>query len=173
MDNGYTGTIQCMAWSPAQLRLQGRKICYWKLSSRVSLETRAYWTRINIWPRLTWRRWNHPWGNSNIIGYWLYRPRGMLNYYGSKGSPNQQLVVTPHESRAGKYQLSASQQGQRCFLYSICDLFLQIFLSYCLGLPRAHKMREEESSPLFCGFTAALFGSTPLAYEDSGKVKLV
>ncbi len=162
-----------MTWSPAQLRLQRRKICYWKLSSSMISETWAYWRRINIWPRWTWRRWNHPRGNSNIIAYWLYRPRGMLKYYGSKGSPNQQLEVTPQESRAGKYQLLASQWGQRCFLYSICDLFLQIFLSYCLGLPRAHKMREEESSPLFCGFTAMLFGSMLSAYEDSEKVKLV
>jgi hypothetical protein len=97
----------------------------------------------------------------------------MLKYYGNKGSPNQQLEVTPQESRAGKYQLSASLRGQRCFLYSICNLFLQIFLSYCLGLPRAHKMREEERSPLFCGVTAMLFGSMPLANGDSGKVKLV
>ena len=32
---------------------------------------------------------------------------------------------------------------------------------------------EEESSPLLCGFTATLFGSMPLAYEDSMKVKIV
>ena len=32
---------------------------------------------------------------------------------------------------------------------------------------------EEESSPLICGFTATLFGSMPLAYEDSVKVKMV
>jgi len=34
-------------------------------------------------------------------------------------------------------------------------------------------MHEEESSPLLCGFTAMLFGSMPLAYEDSVKVKMV
>jgi hypothetical protein len=32
---------------------------------------------------------------------------------------------------------------------------------------------EEESIPLLCGFTATLFGSMPLAYEDSVKVKMV
>ena len=32
---------------------------------------------------------------------------------------------------------------------------------------------EEESSPLLCGFTATLFGSILLAYEDSVKVKMV
>jgi hypothetical protein len=32
------------------------------------------------------------------------------------------------------------------------------------------QVREEESSPLLCGFTATLFGSMPLAYEDSMKV---
>jgi hypothetical protein len=35
------------------------------------------------------------------------------------------------------------------------------------------RVCEEESSPLFCGFTAMLFGSMPLAHEDSIKVKLV
>jgi hypothetical protein len=34
-------------------------------------------------------------------------------------------------------------------------------------------VREEESTPLLCGFTATLFGSMPLAYEDSMKVKMV
>jgi len=34
-------------------------------------------------------------------------------------------------------------------------------------------VHEEESSPLLCGFTATLFGSTPLVYEDSMKVKMV
>jgi len=34
-------------------------------------------------------------------------------------------------------------------------------------------VREEERSPLLCGFTATLFGSMPLAYEDSMKVKIV
>ncbi len=131
------------------------------------LEENKYLAKVNL------EEMESSLGNGNIIGYWLYRPRGMLKYYGSKGSPNQQLEVTPQESRAGKYQLSASQRGQRCFLYSICDLFLQIFLSYCLGLPHAHKMHEEESSLHFCGFTATLFGSMPSAYEDSGKVKLV
>ncbi len=32
---------------------------------------------------------------------------------------------------------------------------------------------EEESSPLLCGYTATLFGSMPLGYEDSMKVKMV
>ena len=31
---------------------------------------------------------------------------------------------------------------------------------------------EEETSLLLCGFTATLFGSMPLAYEDSVKVKM-
>jgi len=35
------------------------------------------------------------------------------------------------------------------------------------------QVREEESSPLLCGFTAMLFGSMPLVYEDSVKVKMV
>jgi hypothetical protein len=35
------------------------------------------------------------------------------------------------------------------------------------------QVHEEESSPLLCGFTATLFGSMPLAYEDSVKVKIV
>ena len=35
------------------------------------------------------------------------------------------------------------------------------------------QVREEESSPLLCGFTATLFGSMPVAYEDSVKVKMV
>ena len=35
------------------------------------------------------------------------------------------------------------------------------------------QVHEEESSPLLCGFTATLFGSMPLAYEDSVKVKMV
>jgi len=34
-------------------------------------------------------------------------------------------------------------------------------------------VREEESSPLLCGFTATLFGLMPLVYEDSVKVKMV
>ena len=34
-------------------------------------------------------------------------------------------------------------------------------------------VREEESSPILCGFTTTLFGSMPLAYEDSVKVKMV
>jgi len=34
-------------------------------------------------------------------------------------------------------------------------------------------MREEESSPLLCGFTAMQFGSMLLVYEDSVKVKMV
>jgi hypothetical protein len=34
-------------------------------------------------------------------------------------------------------------------------------------------VREEESSPLLCGFTATLFGLMPLTYEDSVKVKTV
>ena len=34
-------------------------------------------------------------------------------------------------------------------------------------------VREEESSPLLCGFTAMLFGLMPFAYEDSVKVKMV
>ncbi len=29
------------------------------------------------------------------------------------------------------------------------------------------QVREEESSPLLCDFTATLFGLMPLAYEDS------
>ena len=29
------------------------------------------------------------------------------------------------------------------------------------------QVREEESSPLLYGFTATLFGSMPMAYEDS------
>ena len=32
---------------------------------------------------------------------------------------------------------------------------------------------KEESSPLLCGFSAMLFGSMPLAYEDSVKAKMV
>jgi hypothetical protein len=35
------------------------------------------------------------------------------------------------------------------------------------------QVREEERSPLLCGFTATLFGLIPLAYEDSLKVKMV
>jgi len=35
------------------------------------------------------------------------------------------------------------------------------------------QVHEEESSPLLCGFTAMLFRSMPLAYEDSMKVKMV
>jgi len=35
------------------------------------------------------------------------------------------------------------------------------------------RVHEEESSPLLCGFTATLFGSMPLAYEDSVEVKMV
>jgi len=35
------------------------------------------------------------------------------------------------------------------------------------------QVHEEESSPLLCGFTATQFGSMPLAYEDSVKVKMV
>ncbi len=35
------------------------------------------------------------------------------------------------------------------------------------------QVREEESSPLLCGFTATLFGLMPLAYKDSVKVKMV
>jgi hypothetical protein len=35
------------------------------------------------------------------------------------------------------------------------------------------QVRDKESSPLLCGFTAMLFGSMPLAYEDSVKVKMV
>ena len=35
------------------------------------------------------------------------------------------------------------------------------------------QVREEESSPLLFGFTATLFGSMLLAYEDSVKVKMV
>ncbi len=42
----------------------------------------------------------------------------------------------------------------------------------CLGVPRI-QMRDEESRPLFCGFTATLFGYKPLAYEDFVKVKQV
>jgi hypothetical protein len=34
------------------------------------------------------------------------------------------------------------------------------------------QVREEESSPLLCGFTATLFGLMPLVYEDSVKVKI-
>ncbi len=34
------------------------------------------------------------------------------------------------------------------------------------------QVREEESSPLLCGFTAMLFDLMPLAYEDSVKVKI-
>jgi len=34
-------------------------------------------------------------------------------------------------------------------------------------------VREEESRPLLCGFTAALFGSMPLGDEDSMTVKMV
>ncbi len=34
-------------------------------------------------------------------------------------------------------------------------------------------VREEESSPLLCGFTATLFGLMPLAYEDFVNVKMV
>ena len=43
---------------------------------------------------------------------------------------------------------------------------------YCLGLP-CTRVREEESNPLLCGFTAMLFDSMPSAYEDSITVKLV
>jgi hypothetical protein len=34
-------------------------------------------------------------------------------------------------------------------------------------------VREEDSSPLLCSFTATLFRSMPLAYEESVKVKMV
>ena len=34
-------------------------------------------------------------------------------------------------------------------------------------------LREEVSSPLLCSFTALLFGSMPLAYEDSAKANMV
>jgi hypothetical protein len=45
---------------------------------------------------------------------------------------------------------------------------------FALGKPSsATRVREEESRPLLCGFTATLFGSLPSAYEDSIKVKLV
>ena len=39
--------------------------------------------------------------------------------------------------------------------------------------PKLVGAHEEESSPLLCGFTAMLFGSMPLAYKDSMKVKMV
>ena len=32
---------------------------------------------------------------------------------------------------------------------------------------------EEESRPLLCSFTEMLFGTMPLVYEDSVKVKMV
>ncbi len=35
------------------------------------------------------------------------------------------------------------------------------------------QVHEEESSPPLGGFTAMLFGSMPLPYEDSVKVKMV
>ncbi len=35
------------------------------------------------------------------------------------------------------------------------------------------QVHEEESSPLLRGFTTMLFGSMPLVYEDSVKVKMV
>ena len=35
------------------------------------------------------------------------------------------------------------------------------------------QVHEEESSHLLCGLTATLFGSMPLACEDSVKVKMV
>ncbi len=43
----------------------------------------------------------------------------------------------------------------------------------CCAITMYTQVHEEESSPLLCGFTATLFGSMPLAYEDSVKVKMV
>ncbi len=59
--------------------------------------------------------------------------------------------------------------------YEVRDVF-QVPLLVCFWqtfLSHAAKDCEEESPPLLCGFTAMLFGSMPLAYEDSIKVKLV
>jgi hypothetical protein len=47
------------------------------------------------------------------------------------------------------------------------------FYAIMLRITMYTHVREEESSPLLCGFTAMLFGSMPLAYEDSVKVKMV
>jgi hypothetical protein len=47
------------------------------------------------------------------------------------------------------------------------------FSAIMLRITMYTQVREEESSPLSCGFTATVFGSMPLAYEDSVKVKIV
>ncbi len=64
--------------------------------------------------------------------YWLLAIQTAQNakYYGSNGSPNQQVVVTSQESRDEVRDAS-------CIPPLVC--LLQIFLSYCLGLPGTHK----------------------------------
>jgi hypothetical protein len=51
--------------------------------------------------------------------------------------------------------------------------YCKSFYAIMLRITMYTQVHEEESSPLLCGFTATLFGSMPLVYEDSMKVKMV
>jgi len=68
--------------------------------------------------------------------------------------------------------LSAFLEVRDVFRIPPLVCILQTFLSYRAYDYHVHTVHEEESSPLLCGFTATLFGSMPLAYEDSVKVLL-
>ena len=49
-----------------------------EIERQCKLRDAGYWRRINTWQRGTLRKWHLPWENGNIIGYWLYRPHGII-----------------------------------------------------------------------------------------------
>jgi hypothetical protein len=85
-----------------------------------------------------------------------------------KNHPNRGQLVskapyshpTEVEGNVG-LQIATDKKGSSWSTY--CKPFQAIMLRITMYT----QVCEEESSPLLCGFTAMLFGSMPLAYEDS------
>ena len=68
--------------------------------------------------------------------------------------------------------LLAFPEVRNVFIFHPRFAYCKPFYAIKLRITMCTHVCEEENSPLLCGFTATLFGSMPLAYEDSVMVKI-